>query len=536
MIHNIHLAERQSPTHIITYLMGRAMGIILLFLFGSQGVMGQDLIITPGDLSVTDPLPANFTVTVDVENNDQKISAFRISLSFDPEKLQALGTSPLSGYTDLSSPTINNADGTIVYNISSGAPPSGDYSVASVSFQAIAPGETDVAFVVDGEFKTLVGTVNGNALESTTGATINIVEANALPVVEITSPVESSSFTTGDDVPIVATASDTDGTISSVEFFDGTTSIGTDAEAPYAVTLPSISEGDHIITATATDDAGGQTTSEAVTITAVSQAADIVLVPSATTITGIGETFTVSVQIQAVGNQEVNAAETTFSYDPNVIQVNGTNGITVNKTTFDQLAVTPQAPSDASSNTLAYAGGSANNATGSFEVFSIEFVTVGVGTTDFTFFAENSVLLTEQELLRNLSAPTITVSTNNTLPTVTITSPEESTTFMTGNDVPIVATATDDDGTISFVEFFDGTTSLGVDTEAPYAVTLPSISEGDHVLTAISNRRCRWANYVWGGHHHGSLTGGRHRAGTFCHYYNRYRGNLYRKCTNPGSG
>ena len=106
----------------------------------------------------------------------------------------------------------------------------------------------------------------------------------------------------------------------------------------------------------------------------------------------------------------MNAAETTFSYDPNVIQVNGPNGITVNKTTFDLLAVTPQAPSDASSNTLAYAGGSANNATGSFEVFSIEFITVGVGTTDFTFFAENSVLLTEQELLRNLSAPTITVS------------------------------------------------------------------------------------------------------------------------------
>ena len=54
------------------------------------------------------------------------------------------------------------------------------------------------------------------------------------------------------------------------------------------------------------------------------------------------------------------------------------------------------------------------------------------------------------------------------------------------NNVTINATASDTDGTVTQVEFFRGTTSLGVDTTAPYGVIWNGAAPGNYTLTAVA--------------------------------------------------
>jgi poly(3-hydroxybutyrate) depolymerase len=80
------------------------------------------------------------------------------------------------------------------------------------------------------------------------------------PIVTITSPVKNSSYTTiggdaaVDKILLEATASDPDGTVASVTFWDGTTLLGTDNSAPYSFEWKNVPAGTHIIKAVVTDN------------------------------------------------------------------------------------------------------------------------------------------------------------------------------------------------------------------------------------------------------------------------------------------
>src|SRR5919106_1130440 len=62
-------------------------------------------------------------------------------------------------------------------------------------------------------------------------------------------------------ITVSATATDTDGTVASVEFRAGTTVIGTDTTSPYSVSWSNVPAGTYTLTAIARDDAGATTTS-----------------------------------------------------------------------------------------------------------------------------------------------------------------------------------------------------------------------------------------------------------------------------------
>ncbi|MDD5687375.1 MAG: FG-GAP-like repeat-containing protein [Elusimicrobia bacterium] len=72
--------------------------------------------------------------------------------------------------------------------------------------------------------------------------------------------ISTIAITNGSNPPatvrIDATASDSDGTVSKVEFFNGTTLIGTDTSSPYSYTWNPVPAGTYSITATATDNSG----------------------------------------------------------------------------------------------------------------------------------------------------------------------------------------------------------------------------------------------------------------------------------------
>ncbi|MEW7291502.1 glycosyl hydrolase family 8 [Aquimarina sp. 2304DJ70-9] len=92
-------------------------------------------------------------------------------------------------------------------------------------------------------------------------------DPNQAPICNLTSPTNGQTFTEGDTVTINATASDIDGTITKVEFYDGNILLATDATIPYAFNWNTASVGNHVITAKAFDDDGDTTVSTAVTIT-----------------------------------------------------------------------------------------------------------------------------------------------------------------------------------------------------------------------------------------------------------------------------
>ena len=91
--------------------------------------------------------------------------------------------------------------------------------------------------------------------------------SNVAPTVSITSPTSGATYTAPASITISASASDSDGSIASVAFYQGTTLLSTDTSSPYSYTWSSVAAGTYSLTAVATDDDGATTTSSAVSVT-----------------------------------------------------------------------------------------------------------------------------------------------------------------------------------------------------------------------------------------------------------------------------
>jgi ELWxxDGT repeat protein len=98
-----------------------------------------------------------------------------------------------------------------------------------------------------------------------TDSAIVPVIVNAAPTLVVTSPLPDAPFAAPATVALGADASDPDGAIVRVEFFEGAVSRGFDTTSPYAVVWSSVPAGVHTLTAVATDDRGA-TTSVAFTV------------------------------------------------------------------------------------------------------------------------------------------------------------------------------------------------------------------------------------------------------------------------------
>ncbi|MBC9929485.1 glycosyl hydrolase family 8 [Chitinophaga qingshengii] len=90
---------------------------------------------------------------------------------------------------------------------------------------------------------------------------------NVPPTVSITSPANNAAYTAPASVTINADAADSDGTVTKVEFFNGSTKLGEDTSSPYSYTWNNVAAGTYSLTAKATDNGNSSTTSSAVSIT-----------------------------------------------------------------------------------------------------------------------------------------------------------------------------------------------------------------------------------------------------------------------------
>ena len=94
--------------------------------------------------------------------------------------------------------------------------------------------------------------------------------SNAPPSVSITNPVSGAVFTAPASISIVADATDSDGRVARVDFFENATLLGTATNKPFAFTWTNVVAGSYSLTARATDDRGGTNTSSPVNVTVTS--------------------------------------------------------------------------------------------------------------------------------------------------------------------------------------------------------------------------------------------------------------------------
>ena len=96
---------------------------------------------------------------------------------------------------------------------------------------------------------------------------LSVAGSNLAPSVALTQPANGATFTAPATIGLAADASDPDGSVAKVEFFNGATKLGEDTAAPYTYTWTGVPAGTYSLTARATDDRGAQTTSSTRTVT-----------------------------------------------------------------------------------------------------------------------------------------------------------------------------------------------------------------------------------------------------------------------------
>jgi hypothetical protein len=349
----------------------------------------------------------------------------------------------------LTSPA-NNAQFTAGQSVTvSASPADSDGTISRVDFfdganlvgtRSVAPYSISISSLSTGSH-TLTAKAVDNSAATTTSAPITITvnpPANVPPTVALTSPANNAQFTAGQSVTISASAADSDGTISNVDFFDGATLIGTRLAAPYSISISSLSTGSHTLTAKAVDNSGATTTSAPATIT---------VNPPANVPPTVALTSPVN-NAQFTAGQSVNISASAADSDGTISRVDFFDGATL-------IGTTSAAP------------------------YSVSLSTLSSGSHTLTAKAVDNVGAT------TTSAPvTITVVPANVPPTVALTSPANNAQFTAVQSVTVTATAADSDGTIARVDFFDGATLVGSKSSAPYSVTLASLSSGSHTLSA----------------------------------------------------
>ena len=140
------------------------------------------------------------------------------------------------------------------------------YGPSVIAFDNLNSATPTISNLEKGIYKCKV-TVNDGSYTSFDEMLVIVQEtSNAIPVVNITSPTNNSSFSQGTAINITASASDLDGSIAKVEFYDGETKIGEDTSSPFSFSWNGASVGNHSLKAIATDNEGATATSSIISI------------------------------------------------------------------------------------------------------------------------------------------------------------------------------------------------------------------------------------------------------------------------------
>ncbi len=285
---------------------------------------------------------------------------------------------------------------------------------------------------------TAVATDNGGA--QTTSSSINITAdiPNNCPTVQITSPSDGLVIGSAAALSINATASDSDGTVTQVEFFVNGQSIGVDATPNYSKPFNFSQDGLYEIIAVATDDGGCSTNSSPIYVQ-------------------VGPNQPPVISVTQPLNGDVLTSFQTLTIQTNTNDPDGTitkveffvNGVYLGQDTGAPY----QMPYDF-------------NQLGSYDIIAIATDNAGATGTSATV--------------------TITVDIDNFMPDVMITSPADGASFTPFDVIELSADAEDPDGDVQHVDFLVNGVSHEIDDEFPFMVYWQPQGAGTYIIEAVA--------------------------------------------------
>ena len=270
-------------------------------------------------------------------------------------------------------------------------------------------------------------------------SSIEVVQLNNSPSVAITAPANNASYTAPASISITASASDSDGSIAKVEFYNGSTLLSTSTSSPYTYNWTNVAVGNYTLTARAYDNGGATTTSAAIAVK----------------VNAPNQMPTVS--ITAPANNAAFTAPASITITANA------------------------ADSDGSISKVEFYNGSTLLSTSTSSPYTYSWTNVAAGNYSLTAKAYDNV-----QAVTTSSAISVKVNAPNQAPAVSITAPANNAGYTAPASVSITANASDSDGSISKVEFYNGSTLLSTSTSSPYAYSWTNVAPGSYSLKAIA--------------------------------------------------
>ncbi len=294
---------------------------------------------------------------------------------------------------------------------------------------------------------------DANGATATSAPVTIIVTAPALqaaPVVMIATPPNNSTFASGSNITFTSTASESNGTITQVSYYNGTNLLAALSNSPYSYTWNNVAAGTYAITAVATDANGATTTSAPVALTVTAQN-----IPT--------NNAAPNISISSPGN---NASFTVPA------------AITFNATVTDSAQVYR----------VDYNAGPVFLGESTFSPYSVAWNSAQAGNYSVTAKA------TDSNGAVFYSTPiNITVSAH-AAPAVSLTSPSAGVSFNTPANITLTASASSSGGNITKVDFYSGSLYIGSAENSPYTVTWNNVQPGNYILTAKATDSYGWSS------------------------------------------
>jgi regulation of enolase protein 1 (concanavalin A-like superfamily) len=353
---------------------------------------------------------------------------------------------------------------------------------------------------------------------------------NSPPVVSLTAPADGAQFDAPATINLGASASDSDGTIQQVQFFSGSTLLGTDTTSPYTTTVSNVAEGTYSLKAVALDNQGAT----------ASSTASVTVRPGSLpwlnedignyTVAGSATFSLNSVTVRGEGTDIWNTTDgfhfvyQTLAGDGEIVaRVDSlqeirswTNvGVMMREalTGSSSHAYAFQAASTGVGFTRRVVPGGESTFTGGSGASAPRWLrivrqgstfTASESATGTTWTVVGSQTITMPSTIyvglavTSASAGSVTTATfsnitvrsttppSNQPPSVTITAPGSGANFTAPATIAISASASDPGGSVTQVQFFAGSTLLATDTTSPYAYSWTNVAAGSYSLTAVA--------------------------------------------------
>jgi RHS repeat-associated protein len=295
---------------------------------------------------------------------------------------------------------------------------------------------------------------SGSPTQTATSAVANVTVTTPVSIT-LTAPA-NTLFAPPASIGLAASATTAQGyAVSKVEFFSGSTLLGTVTSSPYTFNWTNVPQGNYFVTAKATATKSGSSdasaTSSPKTIAVTTPPTVNITSPAEGALLGAPYPGPIPVTVNAVASDsDGTISAVTFNvWEVNTVNLAGTTTVTV-------------APYSA--------------------VFS---VSPTPGNVCPCFYTIEAIAYDNQ----GVASPSALISVLvgfNTPPSVSITSPAANAVLSAPATTTVSAQATDVDDSVTQVAFYANGLPIGVSTTAPFSVPWTNVQQGNYLLTAVA--------------------------------------------------